>query len=283
MSWQETPPFGLRNPRSSLSRVPKAFSYLESPLKTTLAILSLMGFENEESIVAKEDNGSARSPAPSPLSRSDESTQQPAETSKLEAQPESPEGAAATLALQKDYRPPLPPRPTNLSLLQEGKFSPGNTLQVPKRSARPQLQSTATTALSRTDIHTQSHQDESGETTVSSTQTTPPTKSFGFGSLRRSKGFASSEEGDSGSIRSYAPTLETGGDVESLLGEVLGATQESPAWKMLSAQVEVLDPFDSMTYEDNELTASFYREFDEIQEVAPEADTGGMAGHSPLN
>ena len=177
--------------------------------------------------------------------------------------------------LEEDSRPPLPPRPGTLDLFQEGKHSPGNSLQRPKKSNRPNLQSTATTALSRTDIQTQSYQDGSRETYAASAETTLPSKSAGvFGSIRRFKGIGGSETGDSASVRSYAPTLEAGGDGESLLGEVLGASQ-SPSWKLLSTQYEAPDPFDSATYENDEATVDFYREFDEIRAVDKDGGSEG--------
>lgn len=180
---------------------------------------------------------------------------------------------------EQDYRPPLPPRPTNPNLLREGSHSPGSSLQRPGKTSRPHLQSTATTALSRTDINTQSYQDGSRETFAASAHTTPPSKAVAaFGSIRRIKGLGESEGGDSASVRSYAPTLETGGDVESLLGEVVGASRESPAWKLHSPQNESQDPFDSVTYEDGEVTPDFYREFDEISAVAADGENEGKSG-----
>ncbi len=168
--------------------------------------------------------------------------------------------------LGDEHRPPLPPRPGTLDILKEGNHSTGGTPQRPKQSARPNLQSTVTIALSRTDIHTQSYPDGSRETYAASAETTPPSKPAGlFGSIKRFKGLSGSEGGDSASVRSYAPTLEAGGDAESLLGEVLGASQESPAWKLLSTQYEAPDPFDSFMFEDNEATVDFYREFDELR------------------
>ena len=180
--------------------------------------------------------------------------------------------------IEREYRPPLPPRPTNVNLLREGSYSPGNSLQRSSKTSRPNLQSTATTALSRTDIHTQSYQDGSRETFAASAQTTPPSKAIAaFGSIRRIKGVTDSEGGDSTSVRSYAPTLETGGDVESLLGDVLGVSQESPAWR-LHAQNEAPDPFDSAVYEDDEATVDFYREFDEISPIAADGENEGKSG-----
>lgn len=180
--------------------------------------------------------------------------------------------------IEPEYRPPLPPRPANVNLLRDGSYSPGSSLQRSRKTSRPHLQSTATTALSRTDIHTQSYQDGSRETFAASAQTTPPSKAIAaFGSIRRIKGVTESEGGDSASVRSYAPTLETGGDVESLLGEVVGVSQESPAWK-LSTQNEAPDTFDSAIYEDDEATVDFYREFDEISAVAADGENEGRFG-----
>lgn len=63
--------------------------------------------------------------------------------------------------------------------------------------------------------------------------------------------------------------------MESLLGEVLGASQQSPAWKLLSTQYETPDPFDSVNYEDDEATVEFYREFDDICQTDPDVGSEG--------
>ena len=243
-----------------------------------------MGYDGEGSVAADDNDGNAaskRSPAPPPPEDvdSDKTIQKPVQAAaELDPKPESNASSRRALsspATGEEYRPPLPPRPTNLSLLQEGKHNPGDSLQLPKRSARPQLQSTATTAISRTDIHTQSYQDGSRATTASDAQTTRPSKHLGgFSSIRRFKNFGSSEA-DSASVKSCAPTLEAGGDVESLLGEVLGSSQESPAWKLLSAQIEAQDPFDSISNFDDGVSADFYREFDAIGEVDPDGENEG--------
>lgn len=237
-----------------------------------------MGHDGEES-VATSDGGEVaaeqRSSLP-PVVEGDGATVKAAEEdgkSGSRADSVSTSGRALSSSIaESGHRPPLPPRLTNLDLLQESKYSPGSSLHVPKKSSRPRIISTATTALSRTDIHTQSYQDGFRETFAASAQTTPLTKSIGgFGSLKRFRGFGGSDTGDSASIRSYAPTLEAGGDVESLMGEVLGSSQESPAWKLFSRKTEGSDPFESIKYEADEVTADFYREFDEI----PGIDTDG--------
>lgn len=169
--------------------------------------------------------------------------------------------------------PPLPPRPGNLDFLH-----PGGSLQRPKRQSRPNLQSTATTALSLTDIHIQSYQDGSKETFAAPTESTPSGKSIrGFGSIRRFKDRNCSEGDDSTSVRSYAPTLEADGDVESLLGDVLGPSQQSPAWKLLTSQAERPDPFDSLSFESGTAITDFDLEFAEVGELDPEGKSEGKS------
>ncbi|KAM0803512.1 vacuolar fusion protein MON1 [Usnea florida] len=232
-----------------------------------------MGRDDEGSLSTKE-GGEELSNDPSPLrDEEDESTIRRVKAAGSDTFPKVesstiPQIRSQSPETEQDFRPPLPPRPTNVNLPREGSYSPGSSLQKLRKASRPHLQSTATVALSRTDIHTQSYQDGSREIFAASTETTPPSKAIAtFGSIKRIKGLSDSEGGDSASVRSYAPTLETSGDVESLLGEVLGASQESPAWRLHSAQNGVPDPFESVTYEDDDATVDFYREFDEIREV----------------
>ena len=248
-----------------------------------------MGHDGEESLAASEGreelaNDRSRATSP-PRDTEEESTIQGVKgeavglSSKVEL---SATSHARSQPLETEYRPPLPPRSTNVKLLREGSYNPASSLQKSSEASRPHLQSTATTALSRTDIHTQSYQDGSRETFAASAQTTHPSKmTAAFGSIRRIKGLNDSEGGDSASVRSYAPTLETGGDVESLLGEVLGVSQESPAWRLRSTQNEAPDPFDFAIYEDDEATVNFYREFDEISEVAADGGNEGKSGLVP--
>ena len=169
--------------------------------------------------------------------------------------------------------PPLPPRPGNLDLLH-----PGGSLKRPTRQPRPTLQSTPTTALSLTDIHTQSYQDGSRENFAASTESASSCKSIrGLGSIRRFKGKNCSEEGDSTSVRSYAPTLGADGDVESLLGQILGPSHQSPGWKHLRSQAERPDPFESLSFENGTTATDFDMEFDEVGELDPEGKNEGKS------
>ena len=178
-------------------------------------------------------------------------------------------------ASDEEVRPPLPPRPSFHKPPQSTLHSLGSGLKLQK-SSRPQLQATATTALSLTDIHTQSFQDGSRETFAEQAE---PASSGRFlkgpGSIRRSKGHNGSDTADSGSVRSYAPTLEAGGDIESLLGEVLGASPETPAWRLPGTYVEDSDIFGSLDYEDDDSISGFDNEFDELDELSTNADNEG--------
>ena len=180
--------------------------------------------------------------------------------------------------LHRDYRPPLPPRPTNLSLIQENVQGAGIAGGKSDQSPRSNLLSRATTAISKTDIQTQSYQDGSRETFAASAESTPPQKSSqAFGSIRRLKGLGSSDAGDTASIRSLAPTLGRGGDNESLLGGVFGASQDVPTWKLFGGQEGAMEQAELDLSEDEEMDRNFYKEFDAIPDVDGEGQEEGSA------
>ena len=167
-------------------------------------------------------------------------------------------------ARQEHFRPPLPPRPTNLSLFQVEK-GPKDPLPRTTSSSAQQLQSSATTAISRTEISAHSYQDGSRETFATASESTHPQKSNQiFGSIQRMKGLARSEGGDTSSIRSFAPTLGRGTDNESLLGDIFGDSREVPAWKLFGHESDDGKPSETFLDEENELGADFHREFDSI-------------------
>ncbi len=188
-----------------------------------------------------------------------------------------------SLKFDEGERPPLPPRPKNLNLLGNNK-SHQSTLRVPNQSARPSLQTLATTAVSLTDIQTQTFPDGSRETYANSTRSTQSGRSFHLGSPSgRNTSYNGSERDDTASLRSYAPTLGVG-DVESLLGDVLGAAgQHSPAWRLLSGQLDRSNPFDTIPYDDEEPTADFSREFDELADMDPDGSNEGIMSRSILD
>lgn len=170
-------------------------------------------------------------------------------------------------ALDEGSPPSLPPRPGNLRLLRPGSSH--------RRQSRPNLQASATTALSLTDIHTQIYQDGFRENYAAPTESTSSPKSVrAYGSIRNVNWRNGSENDDSNSVRSYAPTSDVGGDVESLVGDIAVSSQRSTAWKLLSSQVDRSDLFDSMSI-GGDTVADFDLEFEEIGELDPEGSNAG--------
>jgi hypothetical protein len=152
--------------------------------------------------------------------------------------------------------PPLPPRPTNHDLLDDRPTTAGmGSLKLPKRTSRPQLQSHATTALSLTDIQMQSRGDNTSAN--SSPTKREPSQKRSFSRFGRYKN--NSETDDSGSIQSYAPTLDVPYDNVSMLGD-----EPSPAWKALNSQMSPIDALElDETFEDA-LSERITFEFDDL-------------------
>ncbi|KAI4185972.1 MAG: hypothetical protein L6R41_003778 [Letrouitia leprolyta] len=179
----------------------------------------------------------------------------------------------AAVAVQEDasseeHPPPLPPRP---SRLESNTIAPN---LKPRSTARPSLQSTATTAISRPDIHIQAPSGKTGEGHPIPKELTSPTKPWvGWGSIRRLK----IQDGDeSASIRSYSPTIGTGGDAESLLGDVTDHEHTS-GWNLLSEQLEEtgLDQPDAPP--EDAILHNFDQEFEELDALDSGANNEGKA------
>ena len=179
--------------------------------------------------------------------------------------------------VDSDGSPPLPPRPRHVTGSHQTYATP-SSLRLPKAS-RPRLQSSATTALSLTDIHTQSYQDGSRETFDAPSKPVSSGRILkGFDSIRRLRDPAGSEA-DTASVRSVAPTLNAGGDAESLLGDVPGKPQQLPTWGLAGHQNETLGPLESASYEEDDHLSSFESEFDDLE--ALNTDEGGEGTIQP--
>lgn len=172
-------------------------------------------------------------------------------------------------------RPPLPPRPSNLNLLNEGPTSSGS-LQGAKYSTRPSLQGKATTALSYSEFPDGLR--ESYASTASRAVSGQSTTGKGIVSQPTSQN--PSETGDSTSIKSYIPNADAGGEVESLFGDVLGTAQDNLAWDDQGKEGAELDV--SAFGGDNggeeveeEAKLDFSREFDEIGELDADGKNEG--------
>ncbi|KAI9868718.1 MAG: Vacuolar fusion protein mon1 [Trichoglossum hirsutum] len=173
--------------------------------------------------------------------------------------------------------PPLPPRP---QISPERPTTSSTSLYHPATSI-PSLQSKATTALSFTDIHTQSFPDGSRGTYATSSARSVA----GFSADISPAGYRSgastsrnaSEYGDSASIKSYVPTLLGGGDIESLIGDVLDSGQESSPWRLLNSQVESENPLSQLPEEETEFEVKFAEEFNEIEDLSADGSNEGMS------
>lgn len=163
--------------------------------------------------------------------------------------------------------PPLPPRPRH-QLLEERTTGSGS-LKLPKNGGRPSLQSKATTAVSQQDI--QSFYNGAKEVQSKPASRQLSFTNFGFGISR-----SGSDADDSASVKSFAPTLEAGVDVESLLGEAL-QDQEAPAWKAMGYRADGLHSEETLFAEDPYFERAFGHEFDEVDEMKPDGSNEGQA------
>ena len=156
--------------------------------------------------------------------------------------------------------PPLPPRPGAAEYKRQRSTSTAGPTKTPPR---PELQSSATTAVSLTDIHTHAYQDGSRDNFASSArpQSSSSKAQSAYGSIRRLKVQDASPHTDSSSIRSIAPTLGTLGDTESLLGVVLGGS---------SSHVDLPEVGITTDGHDEGVDEGFPSEFDELESLSPD-------------
>ena len=182
----------------------------------------------------------------------------------------------------KEERPPLPPRPTELTSVPTNE--PSTSVLKPGRvvSTRPSLLSAATTAVSRTDIQTHSFQDGSQETYAATAELAPAKKSFSpYGSFRGSKSIRGSRASDAASLRSFAPTINRGSESESVFGDVFGLAQDIPTWHNLDSGNELAQVDDFYDIEERELGSDFYREFDAVETLERNPDGEGTQTANP--
>ena len=190
--------------------------------------------------------------------RHDGSPPQPTPEHGNSAPPESGDESATPLRQSRELTPPpLPPR-QHLETPGAGSFN------LSKKSSRPQLVSQATTAVSLADAHTQSRLD------VGSTQSSPASRAVSrkhsYTHFGRFVGNSASDADDSGSLKSFAPTLDVRLDNESILGDV-PEDNATPAWKSLSAQAEREDPFDDVLREDDIMSVQMEHEMQDLDEM----------------
>lgn len=161
-------------------------------------------------------------------------------------------------------RPPLPPRPNTLNLLDEGASPPGAIRQA----AQPNLQASPTTAVSRTDIGFQQSLDGATEPPQSlavSPSTLALRAKASLGQLASPRG---SETGDSASIRSYIPNVDAG-EVEDVFGDFTAQPAGAP---QSSSGLLQLPEFHA-----NDVDDDFAGEFEPVGEVEEGGQNEGLS------
>lgn len=160
--------------------------------------------------------------------------------------------------------PPLPPRPTNLDLLDDRRSDTGS-LRISKRASRPQLQARPTTAVSLADVETRNY----------SSKRLSPSDSPANRALSRRQSNATlsrypnrydSDANDASSVRSYSPSVTMGGEAESLLGNIL-PEEGTPAWKALTAELERDNPLERILPDDEMFSIRMRHEFDPLEDI----------------
>jgi len=151
--------------------------------------------------------------------------------------------------------PPLPPRPKHPD---EGSLRVSRSPPKLPNEPRPTLQSKPTTALSLTDIQTQSHGLEEQTTSLGS-------RTLAYGGFRRAVSKSGSDGDDSASVMSYAPTLEAGIDMESMLGDVLGDVSVRQLKSVTTPQQD--EKAEHLFAEDEDFEEAFEHEFDELDDI----------------
>ena len=204
------------------------------------------------------DQSSSNAAAVADKDASDEITTQP--TTSPEAK-DMREHGEDVMENSREIRPPLPPRPSNLDLLEER--GSGGSIRLPKRMAsRPNLQARPTTAVSLTDVHTSNNFEDRRSRNLSP-PSRPVSRKQSTATINRFRSRVGSDAAETSSLRSYANTVGTAGEMESLLGDPFPT---SPAWKALSAQLEKENPMDHVFDEDDIFSLRMHHEFDELEE-----------------
>lgn len=174
------------------------------------------------------------------------------------------ESAGETILVSQELTPPpLPPRPK----MMLANASSAGSLRLSSRTSRPQLQSTATTALSLADVHSQTRGESTGAQSSSASRAVSRKRSVQHFNYLASR--SNSVTDDSASLKSYTPTLDARLDGESMLGDVI-SEDKSRDWKALNAQVERSNPFDLDPRENDYISTQMGHEFDDIDARDPD-------------
>ncbi|GAM83206.1 hypothetical protein ANO11243_011920 [Dothideomycetidae sp. 11243] len=164
---------------------------------------------------------------------------------------------AAPAASDQPNKDDASPRPPSFHAAGE---RPTDALKLTRRASRPHLQSRPTTAISG--VQSDAKVNDTSPRSFSRSVSRQPSHA----QIGRIVSGAASEAGETSSVVSYAPSIDLAGPAESLLGE-FSALPTTPAWKSLSAQLEIENPFDRIFDQEDLLSSRFSHEFEEIEDV----------------
>jgi hypothetical protein len=200
---------------------------------------------------------------------------------KDEVYKELPDITNPDIGSSEDSPPPLPPRPK--VALPDAVRSDG-LAAVDNRSTvrRPHLNAqSTTTAVSLTDVFGENVSEAKRASPLPSTIRSRAASISDYTKGANDEdpsgdGRLSGEAKDSGSVRSYVPTIEASDDLESLLDDVLHSSRETPAWKRLKSHIAVDDALKLEFEPDQLLEHCFDAEF-AGQEAIDDARVDGGA------
>ena len=152
-------------------------------------------------------------------------------------------------------RPPLPPRPSNLTAFRNTPSSPES------QGNRPSLLSRATTALSLTDVNTQAYHD--GSRGLRTSTINRKASAHSVQSRQSAAQFGSRRTSDA-SIMSYVPINDTSQEVGSLFGEAVN----SLSWKEELESKDIFTATGTETKEYEDADIDFADELRSIGEVS---------------
>jgi vacuolar fusion protein MON1 len=172
---------------------------------------------------------------------------------------EAPQDHSGHTTDSEGVRPPLPPRPETIDLLNEG-----NTFRA--SPSRANLQSQATTALSLTDIPGQTNADARDGFVAGIGRTLLGRGLRAKASLSQLNSARASEAGDTASVRSFMPNSEEGQE-ENLFGDF---TNDD-----LQSGLENIEVLGLNEYPQDGIDDEFGEEFEDIGDLAEDGHNEG--------
>ncbi len=159
-------------------------------------------------------------------------------------------------------RPPLPPRPTNLSTLRS---RPSTSYQ--EHGSKDGLLSGTTTAVTTTDVNTYTTNDGSRKLHTSIGSRSPSSATLKRGVIGSPR---PSDTGDSSSLRSYVPQLETREEVRSLFGNHITDDEDEGSFRPSQGVF-------SSQFEADAVDIDFEKEFESVPEVDEDGNDEELA------